>query len=85
MSLTVFVALCVVGIDFLIYVLFQWTYADKRAAMARKLAAQRNAMEQEVLRPFVVSSRKGGPETQARIRRVRERMTGHGARATRLA
>jgi hypothetical protein len=85
MSLTVFLALCVLGVDFLIYVLFQWTYGDKRRAMGQKLAAQRNAMKDDARRPYVVSSRRGGPETQARIRRVRERMAGHGAREARLA
>lgn len=74
MSLTVFLALCVLGIDFLIYVLFQWTYGDKRKAMERKLAAQRNAMKEEASRPFVVASRKAAPETAKRLRLVRERM-----------
>ena len=74
MSLTVFLALCVLGIDFLIYVLFQWTYGDRRRAMERKLAAQRNAMKEEASRPFLVASRKAGPETAKRLRLVRERM-----------
>ena len=28
MSLNVLIAVCVVSMDFLLYVLFQWTYAD---------------------------------------------------------
>jgi uncharacterized membrane protein YccC len=76
MSLNVFIAVCVLGLDFLIYVLFQWTYGDKRRAMQKKLAEQRKAMEVETSRPFLVHSRRGGAVTQARLQRVRERMAG---------
>jgi hypothetical protein len=75
MSLTVFIAVCVLGADFLIYVFFQWTYGDKRREMARRLEAHRNGMKGYPSKPFVVSSRKAGSETQARIQMVRERMT----------
>jgi hypothetical protein len=73
MSLTVFIAICVLGLDFLLYVLFQWTYADKRRALQRKVSAQRKAMK---IRPFVVDSPKAGPLTRARLERVRARMAG---------
>jgi hypothetical protein len=76
MSLNVFMAICVVGVDFLIYALFQWTYGDKRRALQKKLAEQRKAMEVEGSRPFLVSSRRTGAVTQARLQRVRERMAG---------
>jgi len=75
-SLNVFLAVCVVSVDFLLCVLFQWTYADRRRAMAKKLAAQRAAMEEEKVRPFVVRSRKDGPLAHARLQRVRTRMAG---------
>jgi hypothetical protein len=75
MSLTAFLALSILGIDFLIYVLFQWTYGEKRTAIARKIAAQRIAVDQHASKPFVVSSRKATPETQKRLQLVRERMT----------
>jgi len=74
MSLTVFIAVCVLGIDFLIYILFQWTFGDKRRALQKTLAQQRQALQAEPPRPFVVSSRKTGPQTQARLQKVRERM-----------
>lgn len=74
MSLTIFITICVLGIDFLIYVLFQWTFADKRAALQKKLAQQRQALQVEPAGPFLVSSRKIGPQTQARLQKVRERM-----------
>jgi len=74
MSLTIFLGLCIVGVDFLIYALFQWTYGEKRSAIARRIAAQRNAVKEEAGRPFVVSSRKIAPETQKRLELVRARM-----------
>jgi len=40
MSLTVFLAFCVLGCDFLLYVLFQWTYGEKRRKYGRRLAAR---------------------------------------------
>jgi hypothetical protein len=74
MSVTIFIAICVLAIDFLIYVLFQWTFADKRAALQKKLAEQRQALHREPARPFLVSPRKVGPQTQARLQKVRARM-----------
>ncbi len=70
MSFHLFIAVCILGLDFLIFVLFQWTLGDKRRAMAKKLV---EAREQNV-RPFLVRSGRGGAETQARLRKVRERM-----------
>ena len=39
MSLTVFIALCILGLDLLVYVFFQRIYGDKRNAVARQVAA----------------------------------------------
>jgi hypothetical protein len=39
MSLTVFMALCILGLDFVIYVVFHRIYGDKRSAVARQVAA----------------------------------------------
>ena len=81
MSLGVFLALSIVGADLLIYFLFQWMYGEKRAVMAKKVAAQRRAMEQERQGvPSIVHSRKGGPVTEERIRKIRERMNGWAVR-----
>jgi hypothetical protein len=40
-SLTVFLAFCILGCDFLLYVLFQWTYGEKHRNHARRAAARR--------------------------------------------
>ena len=52
MSLTVFLALCILGLDCMIYVFFQWTYGDKRNALARELAAHKKALKEASRRPF---------------------------------
>jgi hypothetical protein len=40
MSVTVFLAFCVLGCDFLLYVLFQWIYGEKHRKHARRVAAR---------------------------------------------
>ena len=40
MPLTVFVTVCVLGCDFMIYVLFKWMYADRRRRSSRRRARQ---------------------------------------------
>jgi hypothetical protein len=55
MSATLFLALCILGIDFMIYALFQWSYGDKRKAIERQVAAHRNAAG-ESRRPFLVAA-----------------------------
>jgi hypothetical protein len=35
MSITVFLAFCILGCDFLLYVLFQWIYGEKHRKHAR--------------------------------------------------
>ena len=41
MSLSMFLAFCILGCDFLLYVLFQWTYGEKHKNHARRAAARR--------------------------------------------
>ncbi len=41
MSLTVFLAFCILGCDFLLYVLFQWIYGEKHRNHSRRSAARR--------------------------------------------
>jgi hypothetical protein len=40
MSLTVFLAICILGCDLLLYILFQWVYGEKRRERSRRLAAR---------------------------------------------
>jgi hypothetical protein len=83
-SLYLFITLSILGLDFLIFVLFQWTFGDKRRAMQKKLAAYRQAQQEVPARPYLVSSRKPGSVTQERLQKVRERMSS-GVREKRLA
>lgn len=59
MSLTVFLALCILGCDFLLYVLFQWIYGEKHRKHARRIAARRERHRtlsaKEVVQPKVIA------------------------------
>ena len=58
MSLTVFLAFCILGCDFLLYVLFQWIYGEKYRKHARRIAERekRRALSaKEVVEPRVIS------------------------------
>jgi hypothetical protein len=64
MSLTIFLALCILGLDFMTYVLFALTYGDRRSVIARRVAAQREAARAESSGLFLVSARKNAPARQ---------------------
>jgi len=64
MGLTVFLAFCILGLDFMIYVLFKLTYGDKRSVIARRVAAQRNIARAESAGLFLVPARKNVPAQQ---------------------
>jgi len=40
MSVTVFLAICILGCDFMLYVLFQWVYGEKHRKHAHRVAAR---------------------------------------------
>lgn len=44
MPLAVFLAFCILGCDFMIYVLFQWMYGEKRRKRPRKLPTRNRAL-----------------------------------------
>ena len=57
MSLTVFFAFCILGCDFLLYVLFQWIYGEKHRKHTRRVAARREkrrTLSKEVGEPSVI-------------------------------
>ena len=61
MTFTVFLALCVLGLDFMIYALFQWTYGDKRrSTLARQLVAQKKTLKEQSPLTVLVAH-KGSP------------------------
>jgi hypothetical protein len=58
MSTTIFIAFCILGLDFMIYAFFRWTYGDKRDKLAGELAARKNALKEQSPRPFLIASQK---------------------------
>jgi hypothetical protein len=64
MSLNVFLALCILGLDFMIYVLFKLIYGDRRSLIARRVAEQRKAAKAEAAGLFLVPAKKTAPPRQ---------------------
>jgi hypothetical protein len=63
MSLTVFLAFCILGLDFMIYSFFRWIYGDKRAKVQRQLPARRRKLAKWA----------DGPACESRTRTVSHR------------
>jgi len=59
MSATVFLAVCILGCDFLLYFLYQWTYGEKRRGLSRRSARRKIGVNQPDARPFLIATRKG--------------------------
>ena len=64
MSLDVFLVFCILGVAFMMYALFQWTYGDKRRAHGRQLPARKNALMNQSGRAFLVSSQESAHGSQ---------------------
>ena|ERR1700721_1915250 len=72
MSATVFLAFCILGCDFLLYVLYQFTYGEKLRGLSRRSAAPRQvAMNQPDPRPFLVASRRSATARSQRLSSMR--------------
>jgi hypothetical protein len=85
MSATLFLAFCILGCDFLLYVLFQWTYGERRRGLSRRSKAPKTAINQPDPRPFLVAARRsamGGVERLESVdkRIAREENSGPGPR-----
>jgi hypothetical protein len=73
MSATLFLALCILGCDFLLYFLFQWTYGEKRRGLSRKSRTPMSSMNQPDARPFLVASRKSATGGVQRLQTTRRK------------
>jgi|SRR5580700_12214962 hypothetical protein len=73
MSATLFLAFCILGCDFLLYVLFQWTYGERRRGLSRKSKVPKTAINQPDPRPFLVAARRSTAGAVERLGSVRER------------
>jgi hypothetical protein len=73
MSATVFLAFCILGCDFLLYVLYQFTYGEKRRGLSRRSKATEHAlMNQPDPRPFLVASRRSSTARSQRFSSTRQ-------------
>lgn len=68
MSLNIFLTVCVLACDFLIYAFFQWAFGEKYRRRAHKTSLQKsrpkNAIEITASRPYMVTSQ--SPQRRAR-------------------
>lgn len=60
MSATVFLAICILGCDALLYFLFQWTYGEKRRGLPRRSSSRPGPADSQKSQPieFVPARRK---------------------------
>jgi|SRR5580692_2731562 hypothetical protein len=73
MSATVFLAFCILGCDFLLYVLYQFTYGEKRRGLSRRSRTPKHvAMSQPDARPFLVASRRSATARSQRFSSMRQ-------------
>src|ERR1700685_613093 len=81
MSATMFLAICILGCDFLLYVLYQWNYGERRGGLSRRPRALRTIVEQQNAEPFLAASRKrtAGPKGNLRVIRGRASVRETGA------
>lgn len=79
MSATLFLAFCILGCDFLLYFLFQWTYGERRRGLARRSTAPKGAMNQPDARPFLIASRKGASGRERQLQNARRQIVGREA------
>jgi hypothetical protein len=75
MTATLFLAFCILGCDFLLYVLFQWTYGERRRGLSRRSRAPKRAMNQPDPQLFLVAARPSAVGGVERLESVRERIT----------
>jgi hypothetical protein len=55
MTATVFLAICILGCDFLLYFLYQWTYGERRRGLSRRRRARKTIVEGQNVQPFLAS------------------------------
>jgi hypothetical protein len=55
--LTLFLAICVLACDFMIFMFFQWTFREKYRSRARRVGGRKSAAKIGSPKPYLVSSR----------------------------
>jgi len=82
MSLTVFFAICILGCDFMIFVLFKWLYGDKRRKPSKRSALGKAVMPSQS--PLYYFPARRQPQRNATGKVIyggfgRAELRGHGA------
>lgn len=73
MSATLFLAFCILGCDFLLYFLYQWTYGERLRGFSRRSRAPKIATNRPGARPFLVASQKSAVGGVQRLPGMRQR------------
>jgi len=68
MSLRVFMAICILGCDFMLYVLFQWLYGEKHRKHVRKSRASNQPLRMQARQPYVIKTEKLEAEAEERAK-----------------
>jgi len=68
MSLRVSMAICILGCDFMLYVLFQWLYGEKHRKHVRKSRANNQPFSMQARRPYVIKAEKLETEAEERAK-----------------
>lgn len=71
MTLTVFMAICILGCDVLIYFLFQWTLGEKGRTRRYRGGSKRRLASGQETELFVVPAQRKFPAKRARVLRYR--------------
>jgi hypothetical protein len=78
MSATVFLAVCILACDLLLYFLFQWTYGEKRRGLARRRNPSQHSAHSQTSQPIelVPAHRRTAPPkypTSSRFQQIEDR------------
>jgi hypothetical protein len=72
MTFNIFLALCILGCDFLIYFLYQWIYGEKYRSRPRRRALQHTDTESRTSPLFLVTSNKNRAHGRVRSHTIEE-------------
>jgi hypothetical protein len=70
MSLTIFLAICILGMDFMIFVLFKWLYGEKKRKRLRRSARRTHSAGSQPPVHYVYGSGKSQTRTDRASLRV---------------
>lgn len=57
MSLIIFIAFCILGIDFMVFVLLQWVFGERKSVRAQLVNAHKPTAKVISLKSYLINSR----------------------------